>query len=272
MVDEAGDTVHLETREAVAVGRSEKMSKSLKNVVDPDAIIGRFGADTARWFMLSDSPPERDLEWTDAGAAGAARFVQRLWRILDDGAARLPAPNSREPEGLNDGAAATLRAATHRAIAAVTRDVEGFRFNVAVARLHEFANVLAGAIARSERDSRFDWALREGLESIVLLIGPMMPHFAEEAWEHLGHKSLVATTPWPDASPDVVRVESVTVGIQVNGKLRGTMEVVVGLSAEETREAALLAAQKQERIRNAIGGRSIRKIVAVPGRIVSIVI
>jgi leucyl-tRNA synthetase len=248
------------------------MSKSLKNVVDPEAIIGRYGADTARWFMLSDSPPERDLEWTDAGAAGASRFVQRLWRMFEEGTEAVPPPGSEPPDGVSEGDAGALRAATHRTVAKVTADVERFRFNVAVARIHEYANTLGEAVARATPDAALAWALREALETMALLVGPMMPHLAEEAWERLGGTTLVAATPWPSHDPALAREDSVTLGIQVNGKLRGTMNVPAGLPEEELREHALAEAESQERIAKAIGGRPIRKVVVVPDRIVSLVV
>ena len=265
-----GSAVHRTTGAAVTVGRSEKMSKSLKNTVDPGSIIDRFGADTARWFMLSDSPPERDLEWTDAGVAGAARFVQRLWRLFEDGAALAPAAGTPPPA--EDGAAAALRAWTHRTIATVTADVERFRFNVAVARIHEYANVLGDAVAARPADAAGAWALREGLETLAQLIGPMMPHLAEEAWERLGHAGLLAEAAWPAHDPELVREDTVTVRIQVNGKLRGTMEVPAGLPEEALRERALGEVGAQQRIANAVAGKQIRKIVVVPDRIVSFVV
>ena len=268
-IDGNGEAVHVETGAPVTIGRAEKMSKSLRNVVDPDAIIGRFGADTARWFMLSDSPPERDLEWTDSGAAGAARFVQRLWRLFEEGAETAPPPRpAKQDAAEGDGAGAQLRAATHRAIAAVTADVERFRFNVAVARIHEFAN----AIAEAREHGGLGWALREALETLALLIGPMMPHLAEEAWQRLGHDTLVAEMAWPVHDPELVRADTVRLGIQVNGKLRGAFEVPPGLTETEVRERALAEAESQSRVAAALAGRPIRKVVVVPGRIVSFVV
>ena len=281
--DGSGRVVRAETGEPVVVGRAEKMSKSLRNVVAPDAIVARFGADTARWYMLSDSPPERDLEWTDAGVAGAARFVQRLWRLFDEGAVRAAPPGepAPEPEAPADAGADALRAATHRTIAAVTADVERFRFNVAVARMHEFAGALTDALdgacprpqaAEGGAAARRAWALREALETLALLIGPMMPHLAEEAWERLGSDGLVAHAPWPEHDPALIRADTVTLGVQVNGKLRGTLEAPQGLGEAELRERALAAARSHERIAAAIAGRPIRKVVVVPDRIVSFVV
>ncbi|MDP7345207.1 MAG: class I tRNA ligase family protein, partial [Alphaproteobacteria bacterium] len=169
---------------AVSVGRSESMSKSKHNVVDPSTIIERYGADTARWFMLSDSPPERDLEWTDGGVAGAHRFVQRLWRLVDE-VDLLPAAGTAPPAEFG-AAAQSLRQASHRTIAAVSADIEDFRYNRAVARIYELANAIAEtAEAEAEETAPADlgWARREAWEVLVRLINPMMPHLSEELWQ-----------------------------------------------------------------------------------------
>ena len=255
---------HLETGRPVTVGRSVKMSKSERNVVDPEQIIERYGADTARWFMLSDSPPERDLEWTDAGVEGAWRFTQRLWRMTVEALPALPAPNASIP-AVFGSAAETLRRATHRAVAQITDDIEGFRFNVAVARNHELANAIGATTAVDDADR---WALREALETLVRLTGPMMPHLAEELWERLGHPNLLADTPWPEADPALLHEETVTVTVQVGGKLRATLELVRDLGQEEV-EAAALA---EEKVRRALEGRVVRRVVVVPNRIVNIVV
>ncbi|MDA1132739.1 MAG: class I tRNA ligase family protein, partial [Proteobacteria bacterium] len=181
-----------------------------------------------------------------------------------------PPPDTAPPA--DDGAAAALRAATHRTIASVTADVERFRFNVAVARVHEYANVLGDAVAAGPSDPAAAWALREGLETLALLIGPMMPHLAEEGWERLGGIGLLAEAAWPVHDPTRVREDTVTVRIQVNGKLRGTMDVPAGLPEASLRERALGEVDAQERIANAIAGKPIRKIVVVPDRIVSFVV
>ena len=177
----------------VEVGRSEKMSKSKKNVVDPDQIIRDYGADTARWFMLSDSPPERDLEWTEAGITGAWRFQQRLFRIATTALAVLPPVGTARPPTLS-AAATELRRAAHKTIAGVSTDIEAFHFNKAVARLYELASTIDST---EPRDDGARWALREALEIFVRLAGPMTPHLAEELWQALGHKSLLADSPWP---------------------------------------------------------------------------
>ncbi len=270
VVAEDGTARHKDTGRPVTVGRSEKMSKSLKNVVDPGAIIDRFGADTARWFMLSDSPPERDLEWTDAGAAGAFRFIQRLWRLFDESADQLPTPRTPAPKSFGSDATA-LRAVTHRTVAKISADVERFRFNVAVARLYEFVNALAPDTGAA-KGADWLWARREALEALARLIAPMVPHLAEEAWRRLGHATLVVDEPWPEHDEALAREDVVTIGVQVNGKLRGTIEVSVGMAEAAVRALALKEAEAQERIRTALEGKPIRKVIVVQDRIVNIVV
>ncbi len=248
--------------EPVTIGRVEAMSKSKRNTVDPGAIIAKYGADTARWFILSDNPPERDMEWTESGVAGAYRFTQRVFRIVDDHRAGLPAPDAVcDPA---DPAGKALRRATHRAIKAVTEALETFAFNVAVARLYEFANAIEAA---KEAPGA---AMREALEILARLAAPMMPHLAEEAWHLLrpDAETLVAQLPWPDADPALLVAESVTLAIQVLGKLRATIEVPVGAS-EET---IFAAAEAEENVQRAIAGKPIRKRIHVPGRVVNLVV
>jgi leucyl-tRNA synthetase len=248
----------------VTVGRSEKMSKSRKNVVDPTSIIEGYGADTARWFMLSDSPPDRDLEWTEAGVQGAWRFLQRLWRMLQAAEAAFAPAGGKAPVGF-DAAATELRRATHKTITAVTGDIEAFHFNRAVARLYEFANTLE-AIKPSPAGG-LGWALREAYETLAGLIAPMMPHLAEEMWQRLGHTALLVESTWPVADPALIHDESVTVAVQVNGKLRATIE----LPRDCANQAAEAAALADDRVRRALEGKPPRKVIVVPNRIVNVV-
>jgi len=247
------------TGEPVTIGRVEAMSKSKRNTVDPGAIIEKYGADTARWFILSDNPPERDMEWTEAGVAGAWRFTQRVFRMVEAALPSLPpAGAAPEPEGR------ALRRATHRAIAAVTEALETFAFNVGVARLHELANAIEAA-----KDAP-GGARREALETLIRLCAPMMPHLAEECWAMLrpGAGALVAELPWPEADPKLLKAESVTLAVQVLGKLRATIEVPVDASEE----AIFAAAEAEENVRRALAGRPIRKRIHVPGRVVNLVV
>jgi leucyl-tRNA synthetase len=247
--------------EPVVIGRVEAMSKSKRNTVDPGAIIERYGADTARWFILSDNPPERDMEWTESGVAGAYRFSQRLYRLVAAALPALPPPGTSAEDAV--GEARKLRQATHRTIAAVTEALETFAFNVAVARIHEFANTIAEAADTGA-------AKREALEAIARLASPMMPHLAEELWSMLrpGEGTLVAELPWLDADPALLKAETVTLAVQVLGKLRATIEVAV--DADEATIFAL--AEAEENVARSLAGRSIRKRIHVPGRVVNFVV
>ncbi|MCG6123081.1 MAG: class I tRNA ligase family protein, partial [Microvirga sp.] len=201
----------------------EKMSKSKKNVVDPDDIIASYGADTARWFMLSDSPPDRDVIWTEAGVEGAFRFVQRLWRVVNEAAETLRAA----PVGSATDAALTLevRRAAHRAAAGVADDIERLAFNKAVARLYELVNTLSAAFGTPAFAS--DVALRsagtEALSILIRLVAPMMPHLAEECWQAAGESGLVASQPWPTVDPALLVDDEIVLPVQINGKKRADL-------------------------------------------------
>ncbi|MGD0103753.1 MAG: leucine--tRNA ligase [Rhodopila sp.] len=265
-----GTAVLRETGEPVTVGRVEAMSKSRRNTIDPGAIITRYGADTARWFILSDNPPERDMEWTVSGAAGAFRFTQRVFRLAEalDGLRTEMMPAGFGPAG------GTLRRATHRCIAAVTEALEGFAFNVAVARLYELANAITDAeraVAQSGGpEAGLAWARREAMEMLARLSSPMMPHLAEEVYSRLfpdnGH--LVAELSWPAADPALLVAESVTIAVQVGGKLRGTIEIAPGSAAS----TAIHMAQTEPNVARALKGKRIVKEVYVPDRIVNFVV
>ena len=246
----------------VTIGRVEAMSKSKRNTVDPGAIIGKYGADTARWFILSDNPPERDMEWTESGVAGAFRFTQRIYRLAATALPGLPPAGTSAEDAA--GAARKLRQATHRTIAAVTEALESFAFNVAVARIHEFANTIGDA------SGELGAAKREALEALARLASPMMPHLAEELWSLLrpGEDVLVAELPWLEADPALLRAETVTLALQVLGKLRGTIEV-----AADADEATIFSlAEGDENVQRSIAGRPIRKRIHVPGRVVNFVV
>jgi leucyl-tRNA synthetase len=246
------------TDSSVTAGPSEKMSKSKKNVIAPETIIAEYGADTIRWFMLSDTPPERDIEWTDAGAEGCWRFVQRIWRLAGE-AEGLPPPGT--PVTASDGASKALRQAAHRAIAAVTDDLENLRFNRAVAQLYTLANAVTAG------DKCDPAARREALEALVLLSAPMMPHLAESCWQALGHDRLVAQTPWPKFDPALVISDEVTMAVQVNGKRRGEFTLAKDADAKSAEAAALAL----EGVARALDGKPPKKVIVVPNRIVNIV-
>jgi leucyl-tRNA synthetase len=251
------------TNSPVEVGPVEKMSKSKKNVVPPEAVADTYGVDAARWFMMSDSPPERDSEWSEAGIEGAWRFVQRVWRLLEDSLPGLPPMGTTCP-AIFSAPALEVRKVTHRSIAAVTEDLERFRFNKAVARIFEFINALGGF---SPKDANDQWALREALEALTILINPMVPHLSEECWQRLGSRTMAVDAPWPKADPALTRLDTVTLAIQIDGKRRDEIDLAKDLPSKAVEEAALA----REGVRKAIDGRAIKKVIIVPNRIVNIV-
>src|SRR5690348_13998180 len=256
----------LKTGEPIEIGSIEKMSKSKKNTVDPDDIIAAYGADTARWFMLSDSPPDRDVIWTEEGVQGAWRFVQRLWRLVGE-IANVSAPAAK-PATFGEQAL-TVRKAAHRALAAVSDDIGKLRFNRCVAHIYECANALSDAIGHVETAPAPDlaFALREAGDILVRLFHPMMPHLAEECWASLGHKSLVATEAWPELEPALLVETSITLPVQINGRKRADVTVPRDAGKDEI-EAAVLAL---DTVQKALDGKSPKKVIVVPQRIVNVV-
>ncbi|MBS0270983.1 MAG: class I tRNA ligase family protein, partial [Proteobacteria bacterium] len=256
--------VEISSGRPAAIGSIEKMSKSKKNLVDPDDIISHYGADCARWFMLSDSPPERDVIWTEAGVAGAGRFIQRVWRIVDEIAEAYPGEKGSKPASFGPEAL-EVRKGAHRALDAVGRSIESLRFNVAVANIHELSNVLQSGL--SKRGPDVAWAIREAGELLVLMIGPMMPHLAEECWARLGYNTLVANEPWPAPEPELLVDDQVTIAVQVNGKRRDELVISRSAKAEEVEAAALQLGS----VVRALDGRPPKKVIVVPQRIVNVV-
>jgi len=259
--------------EEVAIGPIEKMSKSKKNTVDPDDIIATYGADVARWFMLSDSPPDRDVIWSDERVQGAARFVQRLWRLVNEAAEIAGPAGPARPAGFGPRALA-LRKAAHGALDKVSTGIEKLHFNVCLAHIREFSSALAEAMAPSSSpppdttpSPDLAFAIREAAAILVQLFSPMMPHLAEECWQVLGQPGLVSQADWPQIERDLLVEDHVTLVVQVNGKKRG--DVTVARKAQNAEiEAAVLAL---DAVKQALGDKAVRKVIIVPMRIVNVV-
>jgi len=240
------DWIHIESGQPVTPGRVEKMSKSKRNTVDPEPILAKYGADAVRWFMLSDSPPERDLEWSEAGIEGASRFVQRVWRLA----------TSSNPA---DGEDQDLKRKLHRAIAATGEAIEDLQFNKAVAQLYELTSAIEKALPSGTR--------HEAVRTLILLAAPAAPHLAEESWAALGESGMIADAPWPSFDPALLVDDQVTLAVQVNGKLRDTLSAPRGLD----RAAAEALALASDKVQRQLAGASPRKVIVVPDRLVNIV-
>lgn len=255
-----GDWFEIGKDNSVTVGPIEKMSKSKKNTVDPENIISTFGADAARWFVLSDSPPERDVEWTQSGAEGAGRFVQRVWSIFS-------ALSDASRDGQNDGAdtAVALRRASHKSVHAIDKAIEEFRFNSAIATIHEWVSALKKAEQGSDDllSARF-----EAASMLARCLTPFMPHLAEECWNLIDDEGLCSAAPWPEADQSLLVEDSVTMPIQVNGKRRAEISVSKTASKDDIQATALA----EPALQAFIDGQTIKKVIVVPGRIVNIVV
>ena len=261
--DDSGNFVTLDG-DTVNVGPSIKMSKSKKNTIDPADIIGSYGSDTARFFMLSDSPPDRDMEWTESGIDGSWRFTQRMWRLITTELNNLPNVNTEKPDTFNDRAL-ELRRTVHKSIAAISENIESFRFNAAVAKIYELTNSIGQF--KASKDDDF-WALREAFEILVRLVSPMMPHISEELWNQLGHNDLIVNVSWPVADESLTVDETVKLPVQVNGKVRATISLSLEATEDEIKQAALA----ETGVQRAIDGKDIRKVIIVKNRIVNIVV
>jgi len=285
------------TGEVVEIGPIEKMSKSKRNTVDPDDIIETYGADVARWFMLSDSPPDRDVNWTEKGVQGAWRFAQRLWRLVGEAAELAKSSPAERPDQFGAPALA-LRKAAHRALSRVTDDIEKLHFNVCVAHIYEFANVLnaiigdiggqlgvqsgaqnsaqTGAQTRADEKPRqasvappdLRWAMREAVNILVRLFHPMMPHLAEECWALLGHDTLVAQAAWPEIERALLVEEMLTLPVQINGRKRADVTVARDAGNADIERAVLAL----DAVQRALEGKRPKKVIIVPQRIVNVVV
>ena len=265
--DASRKAIEIATGRPAQIGALEKMSKSKKNTVSPEDIIDSFGADTARWYMLSDSPPERDVEWTDDGAAGAHRFIQRVWRLVND---VIPAISGVAAKPAYEGEAAAISKAAHKTLKAVSEAIEGLAFNRAIALMHSFANTLQGQFASVSETSPEDvrGAAREAVQILIQIIAPFMPHLAEECWSEIGCEGLVAAAAWPEFDARLVVDDEVVLPVQINGKKRGDLTIARNADQAAVEQAVL----SLDFVQNALNGGAPRKIIVVPQRIVNVVV
>ena len=250
------------TGTVVEAGRIEKMSKSKRNVVDPELIIETYGADTARLFMLSDSPPERDMEWTESGVEGASRFLKRVWRLAHDDS--LAAKGTQIPSTLGDSVSAAVRIA-HKSILAISADIENFRFNRAVAQLHMLTNAITDIKMEEPGASA---AKRFAIETLAQLLSPLTPHLAEDMWETLGHTTMLAQSSWPEADSALARDDEIEIGVQVNGKLRDTIKLERDCANDVAESLALASVSVQKYL----DGKTPKKVIVVQNRIINVVV
>jgi leucyl-tRNA synthetase len=266
-----GRRAHLVTTgEEVNIGSIEKMSKSKRNTVDPDDIIGEYGADVARWFMLSDSPPDRDVIWTEEGVQGSWRFVQKLWRLVRE-AAEIAEGAGGSGASRDEAAVLALRKAAHEALAKVTDEIPKLRFNRCVAHIYELSNELQASLTAARQNGgispAYAAAVREAVEIMIILFSPMMPHLAEECWSALGKGGLVAEAPWPSVEQALLVEDTITLPVQINGKKRADVTVSRDAVNAEIERAVL----ELEAVRRALEGRAPKKVIVVPQRIVNVV-
>jgi leucyl-tRNA synthetase len=251
----------------IQVGRLEKMSKSKRNVVDPEYLIEKYGADTARMFCLFASPPEKDLDWNDQGVDGSSRFLNRVWRLVYEQHQRLQNLNPLPFGTILDGEEMSLRQKTHRTIKKVTEDVERFHFNTAISAVMELVNDLYISKVKDQEDETSKRVMVEAIESVTLLLSPFVPHFAEELWQAIGKKEFILKQPWPAYDPKAILEDEMLIVVQVNGKLRDRVVVPVACGEEEVKAAAL----KAEKIQGLIQGKQVKKVILVPQKLVNIV-
>jgi leucyl-tRNA synthetase len=254
----------------VITGSIVKMSKSKKNVVDPNDLVDRYGADTVRIFCLFASPPERDLEWSDQGVDGAFRFLNRVWRLLDENLQNISnAKPFSEAEGTLKGELKDLHRKTHETIKKVTIDIEDrFHFNTAISAVMELVNEVYKCLnTTTDKDGQAWQVIRESIEATVLLLSPIVPHIAEEMYRMLGHGDLLLDVPWPAFREEALEVEKITIVIQVNGKVRSRIDIPVSFTEDEIKKAAL----EDERLVQFLAGKEIKKVIIVKNKLVNVV-
>jgi leucyl-tRNA synthetase len=266
-VEEGERTLCRKCGNQISVGRLEKMSKSKKNVVDPEHLIEEYGADTARIFCLFASPPEKDLDWSNQGVEGSARFLNRVWRLFYEQKPYLQNIKSLPYGEILEGDYKSLRQKIHKTIKKVTEDIERFHFNTAISAIMELVNEIYISEMKDRQDETSGRLIREAIETVVILLSPFVPHFAEELWEALGNQESILKTRWPDYDPAAVLEDEVLIVIQVNGRLRDRMTIPASFGEEEVKNWAL----KSERIRKLVEGKKIKRVILVPKKLVNVV-
>ena len=262
VMEEGSATISKSNQKPVEIGRVEKMSKSKKNVIDPEYIINKYGADTARLFVLSDTPPERDLEWTSEGIEGTWKYINKLWKLVDKHLKNIPSIKTNKPEKLNKESIQILKE-IHKTISLVSNDYEKFKFNRAIARIRELTNIFSDIEKKIST-----WVIRNGLETIIQIISPITPHLAEELWEKLGHEVLLIKTPWPTLKKDLLIKETVILAIQINGKLKATTSAQTDTNEKELGDLAM----SLPKIKESLKGKKIKRTIYVPNKVINFVI
>ena len=262
VMKEGSVTISKSNQKPVEIGRVEKMSKSKKNVIDPEYIINKYGADTARLFVLSDTPPERDLEWTSEGIEGTWKYINKLWKLVDKHLKNIPSIKTNKPEKLNKESVQILKE-IHKTISLVSNDYEKFKFNRAIARIRELTNIFSDIEKKIST-----WVIRNGLETIIQIISPITPHLAEELWEKLGHEVLLIKTPWPTLKKDLLIKETVILAIQINGKLKATTSAQTDANEKELGDLAM----SLPKIKESLKGKKIKRTIYVPNKVINFVI
>ena len=265
-----GDNLCVRCQSEVITGNTVKMSKSKKNVVDPEALINRYGADTVRMFCLFASPPERDLEWNDQGVEGSFRFLNRVWRLVDENLEEMAGVSAYEGKESLSNPLQEIHRKTHQTIKKVTNDIEDrFHFNTAISAVMELVNEVNRYLGSQAKRSDLAWSvIREAVETAVIMFSPVVPHIGEELWNRLGHQTTLLKVPWPAFRPEALEAEKRLVVVQVNGKVRGRIEVPASLNDEEIEAEAL----KDDKVQRHIGGKTIRKVIVVQQKLVNVVI
>jgi leucyl-tRNA synthetase len=264
IITDANDAmIDKNTKLVVKAQRNEKMSKSKRNTIDPENILDTYGADAARLFVLSDSPPERDLEWTETGIEGAWKFINKAYRVIADSLTYLPAIGTKQPD-LSEKAITVYRK-IHQTRKQVAEDIDAFHMNKAVARIREMSNEISTLDIQKSDEA---WVAREGYTTLAQVISPITPHLAEEIWSMLGMAGLVANSSWPIADESMVAEDTITIGVQINGKLKATITLPKGADKVMTENVAMA----NDDVKRAIQGKDVKKVIIVPDRIVSVVV